>query len=65
MCRNYTEGYTFNTLALQDGVDIKIGSGVRGHFSAGLTPDTYTPTISSQKKADGGQILPSERRGIF
>ena len=33
--------YTFATLALQNGVDIKTVSGILGHFSAGFTLDTY------------------------
>ena len=33
--------YTFATLALQNGVDIKTVSGILGHFSAGFALDTY------------------------
>ena len=42
----------FSTLALQNGVDIKTVSGMRGHYSAGFTLDTYAHvTTAAEKKA--------------
>ena len=52
--------HTFATLALQNGVDIKTGSGMLGHFSAGFTLDTYAHvTTSAQREAANtmGQVL--------
>ena len=44
--------YTFATLALQNGVDIKTVSGMLGHFSAGFTLDTYAHvTTAAQRQA--------------
>ena len=44
--------HTFATLALQNGVDIKTVSGMLGHFSAGLTLDTYAHvTTAAQRQA--------------
>lgn len=44
--------HTFATLALQNGVDIKIVSSMLGHFSAGFTLDTYAHvTTTAQKEA--------------
>ena len=44
--------YSFVTLALQNGVDIKTVSGMLGHFSAGFTLDTYAHvTTSAQREA--------------
>ena len=41
-----------DTIALQNGVDIKTVSGMLGHFSAGFTLDTYAHvTTSAQKEA--------------
>ncbi len=42
--------HTFETLALQNGVDIKTVSGMLGHYSAGFTLDTYTHVTTSAKK---------------
>ena len=42
--------HTFATLALQNGVDIKTVSGMLGHFSAGLTLDTYAHVTTSAKR---------------
>ena len=36
------ERYTFATLALQNGVDIKTVSSMLGHYDAGFTLRTYT-----------------------
>ena len=36
--------HTFATMALQNGVDVKTVSSMLGHYSAGFTLDTYTPT---------------------
>ena len=41
-CRFHDLRHTFATLALQNGVDIKTLSGMLGHYSSGLTLDTYT-----------------------
>ena len=44
--------HTFATLALQNGVDVKTVSGMRGHFSAEFTLDTYAHvTTASQRQA--------------
>lgn len=44
--------YTFPTITLQNGMDIKTVSGMLGHFSAGFTLDTYAHvTTSAQKEA--------------
>ena len=44
--------YTFATLALQNGVDVKTVSGMLGHFSVGFTLDTYAHvTTASQRQA--------------
>ena len=44
--------HTFATLALQNGVDVKTVSGMRGHFSAEFTLDTYAHvTTASQRHA--------------
>ena len=44
--------HTFATLALQNGVDIKMASRMLGHFSAGFTLDTYAHvTTAAQKEA--------------
>ena len=44
--------HTFATLAPQNGVDIKTGSGMLGHYSAGFTLDTYAHvTTDAQLKA--------------
>ena len=49
---NHTEGHTFATIALQNGVDIKTVSGMLGRFSAGFTLDTYAHvTTAAQKEA--------------
>ena len=42
--------YTFATLALQNGVDIKTVSGMLGYFSAGFTLDTYAHVTTSAKR---------------
>ena len=42
--------HTFATIALQNGVDIKTGSGMLGHFSAGFTLDTYAHVTTSAHK---------------
>ena len=46
--------HTFATLAPQNGVDIKTGSGMLGHYSAGFTLDTYAhvTTIAQRQAAD-------------
>ena len=45
-------GHTFAALALQNGLDIKTVSGMRGHFSAGFTLDTYAHvTTAAQRQA--------------
>ena len=44
--------YTFATLALQNGVDVKTVSGMLGHYSAGFTLDTYAHvTTAAQRQA--------------
>ena len=44
--------HTFATLALQNGLDVKTVSGMRGHFSAEFTLDTYAHvTTASQRQA--------------
>ena len=44
--------YTFATVALQNGVDIKTVSGMLGHYSAGFTLDTYAHvTTQAQRQA--------------
>ena len=44
--------YTFATVALQNGVDIKTVSGMLGHYSAGFTLDTYAHvTTQVQRQA--------------
>ena len=44
--------HTFATIALQNGVDIKMVSGMPGHYSAGFTLDTYAHvTTAAQKEA--------------
>lgn len=44
--------HTFATLALQNGVDIKMVSGMMGHLSAGVTLDIYTHvTGTAQRQA--------------
>ena len=44
--------YTFFTLALQNGVDVKTVSSMLGHYSAGFTLDTYAHvTTDAQLKA--------------
>ena len=64
MVRFHDLRYTFATLALQNGVDIKTVSGMLEHFSAGFTLDTYahvttTAQREAAKKMDGvlGQQL--------
>ena len=44
--------HTFATLALQNGVDVKMVSGMLGHVSVGFTLDTYAHvTTASQRQA--------------
>ena len=44
--------HTFATIALQNGVDIKMVRGRLGHFSAGFTLNTYAHiTTAAQKEA--------------
>lgn len=55
--------HTFATITLQNGVDIKIVSGMLGHFSAGFTLDTCAHvTTTAQKEAAQtmGNILEQE-----
>lgn len=57
----------FSTLALQNGVDIKTVSGMRGHYSAGFTLDTYAHvTTAAQKEAAKtmGNLLGSSIRSF-
>ena len=52
--------HTLAAIALQNGGDIKIVSGMLGHFSAGVILDTYAHvTTSAQKEAAAtmGNIL--------
>ena len=42
--------YTFATLALQNGVDVKTLSGALGHYSAGFTLNTYTHATAQMKQ---------------
>ncbi len=46
--------YTFATLVLQNGVDVKTMSGMLGHYSAVFTLDTYGH-ISTQMQQDAVQ----------
>ena len=44
--------HTFATMALQNGVDVKTGFSMLGHYSAGFTLDTYAHvTTDAQMKA--------------
>ena len=44
--------HTFATMALQNGGDVKPGSSMLGHYSAGFTLDTYAHvTTAAQKEA--------------
>jgi len=52
--RFYDLIYTFATLALRNGVDVKTLSGMLGHYSAGFTLDTYGH-ISTQMQQDAAQ----------
>ena len=44
------ERYTFATLAIQSGVDVKTVSSILGHYSAGFTLDTYTHVTGDMQK---------------
>ena len=49
---DWTKKYTFATMALQNGVDVKTVSSMLGHYSAGFTLDTYAHvTTDAQLKA--------------
>ena len=48
--------HTFATLALQNGVDIKIVSAMLGHYDAGFTLRTYTHT-TRQKQDEAAQTM--------
>ena len=43
-------GYTFATLAIQQGVDTKTVSSILGHYSAGFTLDAYTHVTGEMQK---------------
>ena len=52
--------YTFATLALQNGVDIKTVSGMLGHYDAGFTLRTYTHAtdrMQEQAAATMGSLM--------
>ena len=52
--------HTFATLALQNGVDVKTLSGLRGHYSVGFTLDTYghiTPAMKQDTAEKVGSFL--------
>ena len=42
--------HTFSVLALQNGVDVKTLSSMLGHYSAGVTRDTYAHVTTSMQK---------------
>ena len=42
--------HTFVTLAIQQGMDVKMVSGILGHYSAGFTLDTYTHVTGKMQK---------------
>lgn len=42
--------HTFTTRALQNGVDIKMVSGMLGHFAAGFTLDTYAHLTGADQR---------------
>ena len=44
------ERYTFATIALQNGVDIKTLSHTLGHYSSGFTLDTYTHVTTKMQE---------------
>ena len=50
--------YTFATLALQNGVDVKTVSSMLGHYDAGFTLRTYTHA-TRQKQDEAAQTMGS------
>ena len=44
-------GHTFATLALNNGVDVKTVSSMRGHYSAGFTLDAYMHVTSEMQRS--------------
>ncbi len=52
-------GHTFTTLALQNGVDVKIVSSMLGHYDAGFTLRTYTHATRQMQDDD------AEKMGSF
>ena len=56
--------HTFATLVLQNGVDVKTVSGMLGHFSAGLTLDTYAH-ITSAAQRQAAQTMGSVLAGTI
>lgn len=50
--------YTFSTLALQNGVDVKTVSSMLGHYDVGFTLRTYTHA-TRQKQDEAAQAMGS------
>ena len=50
--------YTFATLALQNGIDVKTVSSMLGHYDAGFTLRTYTHA-TRQKQDEAAQTMGS------